>query len=96
MLVNLVPDFLASLETANPIAAYHDYLDRHRPVLAAYWHNYVLDLDGPHAEQVIERTVKAQRRDLQALLDKVDVQAIADEALNAALANLVADHPIDL
>src|SRR5204862_136499 len=43
MLVNLVPEFLAVLAAPDPAAAYHAYLDRHRPVLASYWHNYVLD-----------------------------------------------------
>ena len=43
MLVNLVPEFLAVLAAPDPPAAYHDYLERHKPVLQGYWHNYVLD-----------------------------------------------------
>src|SRR5439155_1452293 len=53
MLVNLVPEFLACIAAPDPVAAYHGYLDRHRPVLQGYWDNYVLDLDSPHAERVI-------------------------------------------
>ena len=42
MLVNLIPEFLSCCAATDPVAAYHDYLDRHRPILASYWHNYVL------------------------------------------------------
>ena len=47
MLVDLVPEFLAALAARDPVDAYRRYLDAHRPVLAAYWRNYVLDLDSP-------------------------------------------------
>src|SRR5205809_6296905 len=53
MLVNLVPEFLATLAAPDPAAAYHEYLDRHRPVLSAYWQNYVLDPESPHAEPIM-------------------------------------------
>src|SRR5438445_118188 len=59
MLVNLVPEFLAVLAAPDPTAAYHEYLDRHGPVLASYWHNYVLDPASPHAEQVIAAALQA-------------------------------------
>src|SRR5581483_5024990 len=59
MLVNLVPEFLAVLAAPDPLAAYHDYLDRHRPVLASYWRNYVLDPDAPQAEPVIAAALRA-------------------------------------
>src|SRR5207248_2678102 len=36
MLVNLVPEFLAVLAAPDPPAAYHDYLERHGPVLQSY------------------------------------------------------------
>src|SRR6266566_456730 len=61
MLVNLVPEFLAILAAPDPTAAYHEYLDRHKPVLQSYWHNYVLDPTSPHAEQVIAATLRAVR-----------------------------------
>ncbi|HXF95861.1 MAG TPA: DUF2268 domain-containing putative Zn-dependent protease [Gemmatimonadales bacterium] len=96
MLVNLVPEFFACLAAADPLAAYHDYLDRHRLVLAAYWHNYVLDLDSPHAERVMADALRADRSDLRRLLGEVDVVTIAEEALARALERLEADCPVDL
>src|SRR5437879_6296353 len=85
MLVNLVPEFLAVLAARDPAAAYHEYLDRHGPVLASYWHNYVLDPASPHAEQVIAAALRADRADLKRLLADVDVVSIAEDALQRAL-----------
>src|SRR2546423_4585210 len=96
MLVNLVPEFLAVLAAPDPPAAYHDYLDRHKPVLQSYWHNYVLDPTSPHAERVIAAALRAERTDLERLLEDVDVAAIADEALRRSLAQFEADCPVDL
>jgi hypothetical protein len=81
MLVDLVPEFLAVLEARDPAQAYRRYLESHRPVLEAYWHNYILDLDSSPAEEVISRTLAADRRDLRALLKCVDVRGLAEEAL---------------
>ena len=64
MLVNLVPEFLACATAPDPAAAYHDYLDRHRPILASYWHNYVLELGSPQAERAIAEALRADRTDL--------------------------------
>ncbi|MGH7700004.1 MAG: hypothetical protein ACREMJ_05745, partial [Gemmatimonadales bacterium] len=96
MLVNLVPEFRACLEAPDPGTAYHDHLDRHRPALAAYWHNYVLDLDSPHAERVAADALRAERSDLWRLLQEVDVVAVAEEALQRARDRLEADCPVDL
>jgi hypothetical protein len=96
MLVNLVPEFLATLSAPDPPAAYHEYLDRHRPVLSAYWQNYVLDPASPHAEPIIEAALRADRSDLKRLLEDVDIVAIAEEALRRATEILEADCPIDL
>jgi hypothetical protein len=96
MLVNLVPEFLATLAAPDPSAAYHEYLDRHRPVLSAYWQNYVLDPDSPHAEPIIGAALRADRSDLKRLLEDVDVVAIAEEALRRATEMLEADCPIDV
>src|SRR6267143_1794112 len=96
MLVNLVPEFLATLAAPDPSAAYHEYLDRHRPLLSAYWQNYVLDPDSPHAEPIIDAALRADRSDLKGLLEDVDVVAIAEEALRRATEMLEADCPIDL
>lgn len=96
MLVNLVPEFLATLAAPDPSAAYHEYLDRHRPVLSAYWQNYVLDPESPHAEPIIETTLHADRSDLKRLLEDVDVVAVAEDALRRATEMLEADCPVDL
>ena len=96
MLVNLIPEFLSVLAAPDRAAAYHEYLDRHRLVLAAYWHNYVLDPESPHAEQIIASALRADRADLTRLLDDVDVVAIAEDALRRATEVLEADCPVDL
>ena len=81
MLINLVPDFLAALDAANPLEAYLRYTDDNLPVLSAYWHNYILNLDSPHAEDVMRRTLEADRRDLRALLNSVDIVNLAAETM---------------
>src|SRR6266566_7268214 len=96
MLVNLVPEFLATLAAPSPSAAYHEYLDRHRPLLSAYWQNYVLDPASPHAAPIIETALRADRSDLRRLLEDVDVVAVAEDALRRAMDLLEADCPVDL
>src|SRR5437879_13337962 len=96
MLVNLVPEFLAILAAPDPVAAYHEYLERHRPVLHSYWHNYVLDPTSPHAEQVIAATLRAERTDLERLLEDVDVAAIAEDALQRSLERFEPDCAVNL
>src|SRR5207245_5919985 len=96
MLVNLVPEFLAVRAAPDPLAAYHEYLERHQPVLTSYWHNYVLDPASPHAEQVVLAALHADRTDLQRLLEDVDVVAIAEEAVQRALDLADADYPVTL
>lgn len=96
MLVNLVPEFLAAVAAPDPIAAYSEYLERHRSVIASYWHNYVLSLDSPHAAEVIKNAIMADRADLKRLLAEHDVEALAEEALARAMEVLDADCPVDL
>ena len=96
MLVNLVPEFLAILAAPDPAAAYHEYLERHKPVLQSYWRNYVLDPTSPHAEQVVAAALRAERADLERLLEDVDVAAIAEEALQRSLERFEADCAVDL
>lgn len=96
MLVNLVPEFLATLAAPDPSAAYHEYLDRHRPILSAYWQNYVLDPESSHAEPIIATALRADRTDLRRMLEDVDVVAAADDALRRATEMLEADCPVDL
>lgn len=96
MLVNLVPEFLACIAAPDSRAAYREYLERHRPVLQSYWHNYVLDPDSPHAQDVIDHALRADRADLLRLLEDVDVVRMAEEALARALEAVAADCPVDL
>lgn len=96
MLVNLVPEFLATLSASDPSAAYHEYLDRHRPLLSAYWQNYVLDPASPQAEPIIDTALRADRTDLTRILEEVDVIGLAEEALRRSTEQLEADCPVDL
>jgi hypothetical protein len=96
VLINLVPEFLDVIAAPDPRAAYRDYLQRHHPVLSAYWHNYVLDLDSPPAEAVIAQALAADRKDLLRLLERVDVERAAAEALDVAAQVLELDFELDL
>ena len=62
MLINLVPECLAALQSADPVAAYHRYLDTHRALLSAYWHNYVIEPSGPHFLEIVRDTVRRPER----------------------------------
>lgn len=95
MLINLLPDFLDILSQSDPEAAYFRFLDTHRVLLSAYWNNYVLDLDSPHAAHVIAAAVRADRSDLLALINEVDVARVVEEALRRAETVLEADRPVD-
>jgi hypothetical protein len=77
MLINLLPDFFAVLQSTDPAAAYHRYFETHRSLLEAYWHNYVIEPSGPHFQEVVRDTVRADRGDLRAMLDRTDVVALA-------------------
>ncbi len=96
MLINLLPDFLAVLEAADRDAAYREYFERHRALLAAYWDNYVLEPSGPHFDEVIRATVAANRDDLYALLARTDVVALAALAERKVQALLETDVPCDV
>ena len=95
MLINLVPEFLAVLKARDRRAAYQHYLDAHRSVLTAYWHNYVLDPDSPQCEEVIERTITADRTDLMALLEGMDLTTLLEDTLARAEDVLELDRPSD-
>ena len=96
MLINLLPDFLDIIASSNREAAYHRYLDAHRSVLSAYWSNYVLDLDSPHAAEVITTTLRADRIDLKAMLQSVKVSQQVEEMVARATDALGIDHPTDV
>jgi len=77
MLINLLPDFFVVLQSTDPVAAYNRYFETHREILEAYWHNYVIEPAGPHFQEVVRDTVRADREDLRAMLERTDVVALA-------------------
>jgi hypothetical protein len=80
MLINLLPDFFAILDSTDRIAAYRSFFEGHRRLLQAYWHNYVIDPDSPHFSDVVRSTVLADRGDLKAMLERTDVVSLVREA----------------
>ena len=96
MLINLLPDFFAILNSTDRTTAYQRYYEAHRPVLEAYWHNYVLDPDGPHFAEVVRSTVLADRRDLRAMLERTDVVALARQTEEQCRLLLEADMDVDV
>ncbi len=95
MLINLLPDFLAVLDADDRESAYRHYRDTHRLILDAYWHNYVLDPDSPHAGDVVASMLKADREDLRRIAATVDVVRLAEEAIERAEELLQIDRPTD-
>ncbi len=87
---------MAGVPAPHREAAYREYLERHRTVLASYWHNYVIDPDSPPAAGVIASALTADRRDLAKLLDHTDLDALAAEALATAQRVLGFDFEIDI
>jgi hypothetical protein len=96
MLVNLLPDFLAVLNSSDRVAAYHRYYDAHRHRLAAYWHNYVLDPDTPHFADVARMAALADRTDLLGMLERTDVVAMARETEAQCARLLESDVDLDV
>jgi hypothetical protein len=80
MLINLLPDFFAILDSTDRISAYRSYFESHRKLLQAYWHNYVIDPDSPHFADVVRSTVSAERGDLRAMLERTDVVSLVRDA----------------
>jgi hypothetical protein len=95
VLINLLPEFIEILGSANREAAYQRYFESHRAVLSAYWNNYVLDPESPHAREVIATALRADRSDLRALLQSVRVAAIAEAGIARAIEHLQIDRPVD-
>jgi hypothetical protein len=96
VIINLVPEFLAAISSDHPRSAYQKYLDAHASILSAYWRNYVLDLDSPHADEVIATALRADRMDLQAVLEEVNLVHLAEEASARANQVLEVDQPVDV
>jgi Predicted Zn-dependent protease (DUF2268) len=95
VLINLLPDFFAVLESADREAAYRQYRESHRLILDAYWRNYVLDPDTPHADTIIAAALKADRSDLYGLAATTDLVQIAEEAIARAGELMAIDRPTD-
>lgn len=96
MLINLLPDFFSVLASADRVAAYHSYFDAHRPLLEAYWHNYVLDPEGPHFQDVVRAAALADRADLRAMLERTDVVSLARGAEQQCAMLLDLDVDVDV
>lgn len=96
MLFNLVPEFLAAAKAPDPLEAYRRYLDSYRPLLAAYWHNYILDLDSPHAEEVMRRALLADHTDLEDAVAREDFDAMAADTIRRCEDVYQTDWPFDV
>ena len=96
MLINLLPDFFAVLDSTDRVAAYRRYFESHRRILQAYWHNYVIDPDSPHFADVVRSTVMADRSDLRAMLERVDVVSLMRETETRCRDLLQADSDFDV
>ena len=70
MLINLLPDFFAVLDSTDRVAAYKRYFESHRRILQAYWHNYVIDPDSPHFTDVVRSVVAAGQPRVDCELDR--------------------------
>ena len=96
MLINLLPDFFSVLNSTDRVAAYSRYYQAHRHRLAAYWNNYVLDPEGPHFDSVARMAALADRSDLRAALERIDVVSLARDAEERTRLLLDADVDIDV
>ena len=96
MLINLLPDFFAVLNSTDRVAAYHRYYQAHRRLLEPYWHNYVVDPDGPHFGDVARSTALADRADLHEMLERTDVVALARATEAQCTRLLEADVDVDV
>ena len=96
MLINLLPDFFALLDSTDRIAAYRSFFESHRRILQAYWHNYVIDPDSPHFADVVRSTVLADRSDLRAMLERTDVVSLVRDTESRCRDLLKADADYDV
>jgi hypothetical protein len=96
MLINLLPDFFAILDSTDRITAYRSFFESHRSVLQSYWHNYVIDPESPHFADVVRSAVLADHSDLRAMLERTDVVTLAREAEAACRELLAIDVDFDV
>jgi hypothetical protein len=96
MLINLLPDFLAVLDSTDRLAAYQRYFAAHRKILEPYWNNYVIDPDSPHFTDIARSTVAHGRADLMAMLESTDVVTLARRAEQQCQELLEMDCDVDV
>src|SRR3982074_2649980 len=96
MLINLLPAFFAVLNSTDRVAAYQRYYTAHRRLLEPYWHNYVVDPEGPHFGDVVRATALADRADLREMLERTDVVAFARTTEQRCAKLLEQDVDIDI
>ncbi|MEP6618095.1 MAG: hypothetical protein ABJE47_02225 [bacterium] len=96
MLINLLPDFFAVLNSTDRVAAYQRYFQAHRRILEPYWQNYVVDPEGPHYSDVVRATALADRTDLHEMLERTDVVALARSAEERCVSLLERDVDVDI
>jgi hypothetical protein len=96
MLINLLPDFFAVLDSTDRLAAYQRYFAAHRKILEPYWHNYVIDPDSPHFADIARSTVNATRNDLSTMLERTDIVSLARTAEQQCTELLAADCDVDV
>jgi hypothetical protein len=96
MLINLIPDFFALLDSSDPVAAYRRYYSSHLRILEPYWRNYVLDPDTSHFDDVARSVMHADRHDLRAMLERTDVVSLARETEYRCGTLLELDSDIDV
>ena len=96
MLINLLPDFFAVLDSTDRLAAYQRYFASHRKLLESYWNNYVIDPDSPHFPEIARATVHASRADLHAMLQRTDVVTLARSTEQQCRELLAIDTDVDV
>jgi hypothetical protein len=96
MLINLLPDFFAVLDSTDRLAAYQRYFASHRKILEPYWHNYVIDPDSPHFTDIARSTVNANRSDLSAMLERTDIVTLARSTEQQCRDLLAIDTDVDV
>lgn len=96
MLINLLPDFFAVLNSTDRISAYLRYFDNHRSLLESYWTNYVVEPDSPHFSEVVKSAALAGRDDLRTMLERMDVVTLARNTEDQCRHLLEVDSNVDV
>src|ERR1700712_5088087 len=96
MLINLLPDFFAVLDSTDRLAAYQRYFASHRKILEPYWQNYVIDPDSPHFSDIASATVHAKRADLSSMLERTDIVSLARNTEQQCRELLAMDSDVDV